>query len=170
MGSLRLQIYSNLAYGAQVIQYFTYWTPRNNKEYDFHDAPISEDGKKTKTYALVQRMNRELKTVSKLFYGAQVTSVHHLGTIPDGTTRQTEMPVNLKLLKIVGRQGAVISQLTKNGLRYLAIINKSHEKQLTVRIRPRNSIPRHLTKTLKEEHMKSSYVVEAGDILFFKLE
>ena len=24
---LRLQVFSNLAYGAQVIQYFTYWTP-----------------------------------------------------------------------------------------------------------------------------------------------
>jgi len=168
--SLRLQIYSNLAYGAQAIQYFTYWTPRNNKEFDFHDAPISEDGQKTKTYALVQQMNRELKTVSKLFYGAKVTSVHHLGAIPVGTTRQTKMPVNLRSLKIVGRQGAIISQFTKNGKRYLAIVNKSHEKQLTVRLRPKNSIPRHLTKMLEEEPMQQSYVVEAGDILLFKLE
>ena len=26
-GQLRLQVYSDLAYGAQAIQYFTYWTP-----------------------------------------------------------------------------------------------------------------------------------------------
>ncbi len=170
IGSLRLQVYTNLAYGAQAIQYFTYWTPTPDKTNDYHDAPISQDGKKTKTYALVQQMNSELKTVSKLFYGAKVTSVHHLGAIPDGTTRQNDMPVNLRSLKVVGQQGAIISQLTKNGHQYLAIVNKSHENQLTVRIRLRNGVPRHLTKTLEEETMRNSYTIEAGDMLLFKLQ
>ncbi len=168
--SLRLQVYSNLAYGAQAIQYFTYWYPGDGQGFHFHDAPISEKGQKTKTYTLVQQMNNELKAVSKLFYGAKVTSVHHLGAIPDGTTRQNDMPVNLRSLKVVGRQGAIISQLTKNGHQYLAIVNKSHEDQLTVRIRPRNGVPRHLTKTLEEETMRYSYTMEAGDMLLFKLK
>ena len=169
LASLRLQVYSNLVYGAQAIQYFTYWspTPRN---YDYHNAPIDVNGKKTKTYDLVQKMNKELKQVSKLFYGAKVLSVHHLGAIPEGATRQTEMPINIRSLKIVGRQGAIISQLEKNGHRYLAIVNKSHEKTLTVRIKARNTTPRHLTKSLGEERMKYSYTVGAGDILLFKLK
>lgn len=169
MGSLRLQVYSNLAYGAQAIQYFTYWTP-NPTNYQYHDAPIGLDGKKTKTYDLVQKMNDELRQVAKLFYGAQITSIHHLGTIPQGTTRQTEMPVNLRSLKIVGRQGAIISQFEKDGHRYLGVVNKSHEKNLTVRIRVRNSTPRHITKTLAEEPIKSSYDVAEGDILLFRLK
>lgn len=169
IASLRLQIYSNLAYGAQAIQYFTYWTPTPTKEYDFHDAPIGLDGKKTKTYDVVQQMNRELKVISKLFYGAKVLSVHHLGAIPEGTTRQTTMPLNIRLLKIVGRQGAIISQLQKDGHRYLAIVNKSHEQPLTLRIRPRNDIPRHITKQLQEEAMKPSYTLSPGDIALFRL-
>lgn len=168
MGSLRLQVYVNLAYGAQAIQYFTYWTP-TPKNYNYHDAPIGLDGRKTKTYWLVQQMNRELKAVAPLFYGARVRSVHHLGTIPEGTTRLTTMPVNLRSLKVVGRQGAVVSQLEKDGHRYLAIVNKSHEQPLTVRIRPANATPRHLTKQLQEEKMKTSYSVEAGDLLLFRL-
>lgn len=167
-GSLRLQVYVNLAYGAQAIQYFTYWTP-TPKNFNYHDAPIGLDGKKTRTYTLVQQMNRELKAVAPLFYGATVRSVHHLGTIPEGTTRLTTMPVNLRSLKVVGRQGAVVSQLEKDGHRYLAIVNKSHEKPLTVRIRPANATPRHLTKQLQEEKMKTSYSVEAGDLLLFRL-
>ena len=169
LGSLRLQVYSNLAYGAQAIQYFTYWTPKP-VNFEFHDGPISLEGKKTKTYDVVQKMNRELKTVSKLFYGAKVTAVHHLGAIPEGTTRQTVVPTNIRSLKIVGRQGAIISQLEKNGHRYLAIVNKSHEKMLTVHITARNSIPRKQKKTLVEERLKPTYTMNAGDILLFRLK
>ena len=169
LASLRLQVYSNLAYGAQAIQYFTYWTPSPTKEYDFHDAPISRDGKKTKTYDVVQQMNRELKVVAPLFYGAKVLSVHHLGAIPEGTTRQTAMPLNIRSLKIVGRQGAIVSQFQQNGHRYLAVVNKSHEQPLTLRIRPRNNTPRHITKQLQEEAMKTSYTISAGDIALFRL-
>ena len=170
LASLRLQVYSNLAYGAQAIQYFTYWTPTPTKEYDYHDAPISLNGKKTKTYFLVQQMNRELKEVAMLFYGARVLSVHHLGTIPEGTTRLNQTPVNLRSLKVVGRQGAIVSQIEKNDRRYLVIVNKSHEQSLTVRIQTRNRIPRHVTKQLKEKAMKENYKVSAGDILLFKLK
>lgn len=170
IGALRLQVYSNLAYGAQAIQYFTYWNPKEGEGFHYHDAPVSFDGKKTKTYALVQKMNRELRTISKLFYGANIVSVHHLGTIPQGTTRQTVMPTNIRSLKTVGKPGAIISQLEKDGHQYLAIVNKNHEKRMTVRIKSRNEEPRHLTKMLEEEPMKSSYTVNAGDILLFKLK
>lgn len=170
LAALRLQVYSNLAYGAQAIQYFTYWTPDGTDSFHYHDGPIGLDGKKTKTYDVVQQMNRELKAVAPLFYGAKVLSVHHLGAIPEGTTRQTVMPLNIRSLKIVGRQGAIISQLQKDGHRYLAIVNKSHEQPLTVRIQPRNSTPRHLTKQLQAEALKTSYTVTPGDVLLFRLK
>jgi hypothetical protein len=41
---LRLQVFSNLAYGAQGIQYFTYWTSKSDV-WNFHEAPIGLDGK-----------------------------------------------------------------------------------------------------------------------------
>ena len=169
LGALRLQVYSNLAYGAQAIQYFTYWTP-NSSRFHYHDAPVDKDGNKTSTYEVVQNMNKELKTVATLFYGARVLSVHHLGRIPEGTTRQTTMPDNISALKISGRQGAIISQLEKDGAHYLAIVNKSHERSMKVRIKARNNTPRHFTKNLDEEPMKSSYTVNAGDLLLFKLK
>jgi len=169
LGALRLQVYSNLAYGAQAIQYFTYWTPSPGR-FNYHNAPVDVKGQKTATYTVVQQMNRELKSVAKLFYGAKVVSVHHLGNIPEGTTRQTEMPLNIRSMKIVGSQGAVVSQLQKDNHRYLAIVNKSHEQPLTVRIKANNNVPRHITKTLQEKKIKTSYTLSAGDILLFRLK
>jgi hypothetical protein len=49
-------------------------------------------------------------------------------------------------------------------------VNKSHQVTMKVRIKARNKTPRHLTKSLDEEPMKSSYTVNAGDILLFKLK
>lgn len=171
LASLRLQAYSNLAYGAQAIQYFTYWTPPPTEEYDFHDAPMSEEGKKTKTYDTVQLMNKELKIISKLFYNAKVISVQHMGnTIPVGTTRLTTLPDNIKHLRVRGRQGAIVSQFQKDGHLYMAIVNKSHEGPLNVNIQKQNSIPKYITKNLTEEELKASYTVSAGDILLVKIE
>lgn len=171
LAALRLQVYSNLAYGAQAIQYFTYWTPDDSQGFHFHDAPISPDGKKTKTYNIVQKMNRELKVIARLFYGAKILSVHHLGgPLPEGTTKLTQVPLNLSLLKVISKKGAIVSQLEKNGHRYLAIVNKDHKNSIKVYIRPQNGIAQHLTKSLKEEKLKDAYTIPAGDILLFRLE
>lgn len=170
IASLRLQVYSNLAYGAQAIQYFTYWTPQPDKDNDYHNGPVEQQGKKTKTYDLVKKMNTELKTVSQLFYGADVHSVRHLGTIAKGTKRQTRMPVNLRSLKISSREGAIISQFEKNGHQYLAVVNKDYLHEMTVSLKLRNDQPRHITKTLTEEAVQQNYTLPPGDILLFRLK
>lgn len=171
LAALRLQVYANLAYGAQGIQYFTYWTPEDNQGFHFHDAPISYEGKKTKTYNVVQKMNRELKVISKLFYGAKVLSVHHIGgSLPEGTTKLTQAPLNLSSLKVVSKKGVIVSQLEKDGHRYLAIVNKDLERNIKVQIRPHNDTVQHITKSLKEEKMTDTYTVAAGDILLFRLK
>ena len=41
---LRLQMYSNLAYGARMLQYFTYWNPYSKTRQKFHESIIREDG------------------------------------------------------------------------------------------------------------------------------
>lgn len=170
LGSLRLQVYSNLTYGAQAIQYFTYWTPKADGENDYHNGPIDNNGNKTNTYTLVQSMNRELATISKLFYGAKVTSVGHLGKKELGTKRQTSMPINISELKMIGKKGIVISLFEKDSRHYMAIVNKDYEDTTTIRIRARNDMPRHITKALVEERMKRTYSISAGDILIFKLD
>lgn len=169
MASLRLQIYSNLAYGAQAIQYFTYWTPGKNPQFDFHDAPVDVNGKKTRTYALVQQMNQELKSVARLFYGGHIRAVHHLGVVSQGASRLTVAPVNLKQLKVTGKAGAVVSELEKDGHLYAVIVNKDYKKNMRVDLQTLNNLPRYVNKSLQEEPIKSSYTVLPGDLLLLKL-
>src|SRR5206468_594439 len=56
---LRLQAFSNLAYGAACLQYFTYWTPKST-EWNFHQAPV-EEGKRTAVYPRVNQVNAEVQ-------------------------------------------------------------------------------------------------------------
>ena len=167
--SLRLQIYSNLAYGAQAIEYFTYWTPKPTDEWDFHDAPISIDGQRTKNYSLVKRMNQELRNLLPLFDKAEIQTVNHMVRIPEGTTRIQRIPTNIKKLKITGRQGAIISTFKKDGHLYMAVVNKDYQSDMKLYISAKRNVTM-LTKQLKETTIKSNYKIGGGDILLFKLK
>ena len=167
--SLRLQIYSDLAYGAQAIEYFTYWTPKKTDLWDFHDGPISVDGQRTQTFLLVKRMNQELRGLLPLFDGAEVQAVNHMVKIPEGTTKLQRIPTNIKKLKVVGRQGAIISTFKKAGHLYMAVVNKDYESNMTLYISARSNV-KMLTKQLKETAIKSSYKIGGGDMLLFKLK
>ena len=167
--SLRLQIYSNLAYGAQAIEYFTYWTPKPTDDWDFHDAPISIDGRRTKNYSLVKRMNQELRNLLPLFDKAEIQTVNHMVRIPEGTTRIQRIPTNIKKLKITGRQGAIISTFKKDGHLYMAIVNKDYQSDMKLYISAKRNVTM-LTKQLKETTIKSNYKIGGGDILLFKLK
>lgn len=166
---LRLQIYSDLAYGAQAIEYFTYWTPKPTKEWDFHDAPISMDGQRTRNYSLVKRMNQELRGLLPLFDKAEIQTVSHMVKIPKGTKKLRYAPTNIKKLKVVGRQGALISTFKKDGHLYMAVVNKDYRDDLELHISAKRNVTM-LTKQLKETAVKSSYKIGGGDILIFKLK
>jgi hypothetical protein len=138
LSDIRLQVYSNLAYGAQGIQYFTYWTPSPNLSEGFNNGPIDYDTQqKTPTWYIVQQMNREIKALSNVFFGAQVIKVEHIainssggdGNIPTGTkrfifaNRPTEAKKNIKKFTIPNNTNAVVSFL-KNGKKcYIVIVN-----------------------------------------------
>ena len=129
---LRVQVYSNLAYGAQVIQYFTYWAPEPT-EFNFHDAPITADGKRTPTYDLVKQMNGEIQALRGVFLGARVLSLGHTGEkLPRAT--QTYRPVApVKAVK-TGGQEAVVSHLANGGRRFLVIVNRDINGPLPVTV------------------------------------
>jgi len=148
IGHLRLQCYVNLAYGAQGIQYFSYSTPEPTEQYDFHDGPLLRNGKKSRTYSLVKKMNAELKPVASLFWQSKVTGIEHR--------------------RCIGGE-VVVSHFQKNGERYTCFVNKSAEKDVTVSLRPREYAQR-IRKDLKAESVKPYYTLPAGDILILKMK
>ena len=169
IASLRLQVYSNLAYGAQGIQYYTYWTPKDHDGFNYRNGPISYEGKKTKTFDIVKNMNLELEKIGTLFRNAKITSVRHMLKIPEGAMQQTVLPINVKKLTVIGKEGAIVSQFTKNGNQYLALVNKDYKRKMTVEIAWSNDTPVHITKDLKAVTVQKRYNVAAGDMLIFRL-
>ena len=133
LGHLRLQQYSNLAYGAQGLQYFTYLTPPSGT-WDFHDGPIETDGRQTKVYDLVRRMNTELRAVCWVFEGATIRSIGHVGaTLPQGT--QPYQPSGpIQQVEVTG-EGAVVSHLQNQGRQFLVIVNRDHRKSAELAVR-----------------------------------
>lgn len=127
LATLRLQMFSDLAYGAQGLQYFTYWTPVNSEGFDYQFGPIGLDGRRTVAYDLVRQVNQEIKALSGVFVGAKVLWVRHTGPkIPRGTMRFDKLPEPVRVLETEGT-GAVISQLENDGKQFLAIINRDYE-------------------------------------------
>lgn len=119
---LRLQVFSNLAYGAYGIQYFTYWTPPKYDNYVFVNAPIELDGKKSEVYDLAKKMNKEIEGLSGVFMGSEVLALGHTGQLPKGT-KAYEAIAPIESLKTEGN-GAVVSLLSQKDRRFLAIVNR----------------------------------------------
>jgi hypothetical protein len=124
VAELRLQVFSDLAYGAQAIQYFTYWTLRSDT-WNFHEAPIDVNGKRTAVYDRVKQVNAEIRGLSRAFLGSKVLRIGHTGALPRGTAAfAPEAPV--KSVETAGG-GAVVSLLAKGESRFLTIVNRDFQ-------------------------------------------
>ena len=128
LSHLRLQMYMNLAYGAQGLQYFTYWCPTPGT-WDFHDAPIAEDGTPTEVYDLVQEMNDELQARAGVFMGCKVTGVYQTGDHqPNGTSPLTGYNPPLSRLNLNGGE-ATVSFFENGKWAYLMLVNRSYQSE-----------------------------------------
>jgi hypothetical protein len=127
---LRLQAFSNLAYGVQCIQYFTYWTPESTV-WNFHQGPIEKDGKRTEVYDRVKQMNAEIQSLAPLFLGAALIWPAHVGPLPRGT--HPYAPAS-PITHVTAEGGALVSRLRNRSRELLAIVNRSYTDPLSLRV------------------------------------
>ena len=172
IAEIRLQMYSNLAYGAQGLQYFTYWTPGINPHWDFHDAPIGLDGKRTIIYDRIQLVNREIQNLAAVFLNARLVSVFHTGShIPPGTKRMDKLPSPIKVLE-TSDGGAIVSVLEKSGRRFLVIVNRDFQNPMKMTILTDETVKRVLKDgTLVNANAYTPTLeVDPGDIAIYTWE
>ena len=167
---LKVQMYSNLAYGAQYLQYFTYWTPADTTIWNFHEGPISYTKKRSQVYELVREVNKELQNRAFVFMGAKTLSIRHTGaTIPAGTKRLEQLPPIVKTLDTKD-DGAIVSLLENDGYQYLVIVNKSIVKPIDLSISFNDKTELILKDGSTEDASKygSWYRIDAGDAELFR--
>lgn len=144
LAAMRLQAYADLAYGAQGIQYFTYWsatsvnTPTGE---DQRGAPISVTGKRSVVYDRVQQLSEEIQKLAGVFLGSKVVSVRHTGLskIPVGTIRLTSLPEPIKVLD-TNKAPALVSVLEKGENSYLVIVNTDHLNPMNLTVYGDNTV------------------------------
>jgi hypothetical protein len=131
LAHMRLQAFSDLAYGAQGIQYFTYWQPVSdpNSDEKYFPGPIAVDGTKTGIYDLVKTINKEIRDLSFVFIDSKVnwvrtvniTQAEQKNTFPLTQTELSGTPIT----SILAEAGCLVSQIDKGDTRYLVIVNYS---------------------------------------------
>ena len=164
---LRLQIYSDLAFGAQGIQYFTYWTPLGTP-WDFHNAPIDENGNRTGVYYLIQRVNGVVQNLSWVFLGAHVKNVGFTADVPRGCTTYTKFPQEVIRLKC--DQGLLVSELENGGERFLVLVNHSLSTTKRITLSAREGRMMKVLETGETEMIKmDARSIEPGNMIVYQL-
>jgi hypothetical protein len=154
---LKLQMHVNLAYGAQVLQYFPYWAPNG----DHWHAPINVDGTRSKIYGHLKGLNAGLQSLAPIFKGARVVDIAHTGPLPQWRTggknnpapwppsaspipkgTQPYMP-SAPVVEFAarGQAGAVVSTLQKGNRCHLVVVNKDCAHMMTLEIALDGSLP-----------------------------
>lgn len=85
---MRYQLFSDLAYGASGLQYFTY----------AHDqAMVRPDGSTTDTWEMARRINGEIHTLAPALKGLRNVGTFHHGPLWSGTRRlpQSDEPLSV---------------------------------------------------------------------------
>lgn len=130
LGHIRFQTWSNFAYGAKGLQYFTYWTPRPGT-WDFHDAPIRLDGTCSPTWDLLKAFNQEVQACADILLDSRVVAVYHTEPLPAGTRR---LDVSSPFSRIDGGEAVVGLHQMPDGKRYALVVNRSFNKAVTLRL------------------------------------
>lgn len=160
LGELRLQVYSNLAYGAQGIEY---WSFRG------YGSPLDGQGRRTVVYDRLQKVSNEIQQLSGVFLGAKVLSVAHTGfDIPAETRRLSKLPEPIKLLETPDG-GAIVTVLENGPNAFLVVVNRDFKNTMKLVLDTDDSVK----KVLKDGTMipaseyASATEVEPGDAAIY---
>lgn len=163
---LRLQMFTNLAYGAQVLQYYTYSGDSGGGL-----SPITPDGVKTPIYYIVQNMNKEIAALSPVFLHAKVQWVAHTGEIPDGCTEldKLQLPNIFKSLEIKGGEGALVSLLEKDEDNFLVVLNRNVQGRSSISVKATGSDNLYRVNKQSQPVLlgNSAQIIEPGDMVIY---
>lgn len=168
LATMRVQMFTNLAYGAQGLQYFTYWQPVSPAE-DFRGGPITLEGRRTAVYDDIKILNQEIRNLSGVFYGSKVKLLQYTGKkIPSGTMRLTTLPEPLKLIE-TGGKSALVSVLENGNQRFIVMVNMDYKEKMSLTLMGNDSLKRVLKDgTIVPASVYANTIeVEAGDMVVY---
>ena len=162
LAGLRLQVFANLLYGAQGIQYFSYWTLNDAawRKNHFGHSIVDALGEPTVTFNVVRTVNQELQQFAKVFMGGTIEAVYHTdNNLPQQTLRVPRRLYGATQISTLG--SAIVAQIRNKGIIYTSILNKDLHRPLDLAF----------TSTVRTESMGSKpQVYKAGARIRFMLQ
>jgi len=170
VGSLRLQSYTSLAYGATGIEHWFYW------HYPGHRASaIDAEGQRTVTYDYLRQVNGELQARAGVFVGSTVRRVGYVGaTIPP--TLSAYKPRSGIKSATAGGNGAIAAHLDQGDLRFFMLVNQNYLESIPASVTWRQGMAMHQVdhagQVLPIEGEKFETLIEPGDacILMWRVQ
>lgn len=159
---LRLQIYSNLAYGAQMIQYFRY-------------RAVAPWTKRSALFELIREMNQEVQARADVFLGAKVQGVWHTGSkIPIGTRQLVPkaLPSFVTSFSTPEHATVLVSWLKNGGRDYIVVVNRdpNYEMTFTATFAPGSEIVRRDGSRVPATAYSDCFWLDPGDTAIFAAE
>ncbi len=134
---IRMQVYSNLAYGAKALWYFTYASPRQAKE--FTSVIMDREGRAKPGYAAVRALNAEVQALAPVLMSLKSVDVMHVK--PAQKNVRPFSPNNI-IADIKGENVLLGFFKDKAGTDYFMLVNKLTRQANTIRLRPGKQAPR----------------------------
>ncbi len=141
-GTVRLDAFTALAYGAEALQYFAMPTITQNPYYD--DGIIDADGAPSIRYPIFKKINRSLQVYGKFMGSLDVDAVYYHGYIPSGCKRfrRGRYPGDSSHRPLAGVEGdqLILSFMNDKTTdeRYLYVVNNHpvHRNRVQINLEP----------------------------------
>ncbi len=135
VGNVLLQVYTDLAYGAQTIQYFTI------QDYGGTDfAPIMRDGTWTEAYDILKEANLQMQKRAFIFKGSNVSLIRQIGIMATHDTALSKRDLPEEIEDILSGESATVSFVENNGNKYVVIVNNFWHKQQQIAIKVKEPV------------------------------
>ena len=173
---IRLQLFSDLAYGAKGLQYFTYGTPTGS-DFDWKYGLIDPQGKPTLTYQFASEINQEVRQIAPLVGGWKSVIVCHSDPVPKGCR---PLAGDALVQKVQGCP-MIIGIFSAAGDTYVMFVNRDYEsdRMAMVRFSPKvkrlievakdSSTPAQIRWSQDEKEKTGALKFRAGDARIFKV-
>jgi len=123
---IRWQVYTNLAFGVQGIQYFCYWTPVDDATTVFGEAMIDRQGNKTPIYDYVKNVNREILAFDHILLSMKNLGVmtYAPGSLPSEMFTENPLTEWKPVKKIEAEREVILGAFeSDNGAKAMILVN-----------------------------------------------
>ena len=165
MANMRLQVYTDFAYGCEVVQYFVY------RAYSVATlAPIMADGTYTELYDLMKEFNTEMHKRGFVFTGCKVSKTRFTHLTPWTCLPLISEDLPAEIASVDSDKTALVSFVENDGNEYVVVVNSSCFDKCTAEVEFASlayTIDRNGTFT---EHQpgKEKFTLDEGDMLVIK--